>query len=214
MSIKVVITDDHPMLLSGLKHTLSKNSNITIMGTFANGKDLLQFLQSQQPDILLLDLQLPEFPGKAIAQEVLKLYPDIKILIISSQEDSFIIDEMIQLGCVGYLPKSSTDHNQLLEAIETVHYGELYLEPSLKKDLMTNIIKGKRKSEKTMAMLTQKEKEILKFIVEGHSSKKIADHLGISFRTVETHRFSLLQKLEVKNAAELVKKAMELHLLK
>ncbi len=214
MSIKVAITDDHPMVLSGLKYALTANSEIIVTGTYRNGHDLLQALEATAPDVLLLDLQLPDFPGRKIAQEVIRLYPNIKIIIISSQEEFYNIDEMIQMGCSGYLLKSNTDHALLLQAVETVYYGELFLEPSLKKELMTGILKARKKSEKTMAMLTQKENEILKFIVEGYSSKKIADQLGISFRTVETHRFSLLQKLEVKNAAELVKKALELHLLK
>jgi len=214
MTIKVAITDDHPMVISGLKNALSASKEISVTGTYANGNDLLNSLETTRPDVLLLDLQLPDFSGKEIARKIFRNYPDIKIIILSSIEEAFSIEEMMEMGCSGYLLKSSTDQTILLQAVEAAYYGEIYLEASLKKELLTGILKTKKKSEKTSAMLTQKEKEIMGFIIEGYSSKKIAGHLGISYRTVETHRFSLLQKLEVKNTAELVKKAMELHLLK
>lgn len=214
MIIKVAITDDHPMVLAGLQHALGADNRIMLTGAYTSGEALLAALPALCPDVLLLDLQLPDMPGRIIAQQVLREYPDVRILILSSQEDTFYIQEMMELGCSGYLLKSNTDPALLLKAIQTVHYGENFLDEKLSKLLMTGILKNRKKSDRTLAMLTRKEKEILSYIVEGLSSSRIAERLGISARTVETHRYSLMQKLEVKNAPELVRKAIEQHLLK
>jgi DNA-binding NarL/FixJ family response regulator len=214
MPIKVAVTDDHPMVLSGLQHALASSEDVVLTGAYTTGSSLLEALPVQRPDVLLLDLQMPDMPGRTIAQIILKQYRDIKILILSSLEDIHYIQEMMELGCSGYLLKSNTDHNLLLQAIQKAYYGEIFMEAALSKQLLTGILKNRKKSEKTMALITQKEKEILAYIVDGLSSSRIAEQLGISARTVETHRYSLMQKLDVKNAPELVKKAMELHLLK
>ncbi len=213
-TITVVITDDHPMVVTGLEHVFQHHEHIRLTHTYSTGRDLLEGLKKEQPHILLLDMQLPDMPGKAIAQEVLSHYPDVKILILSGLEAPEYVEEMMTFGCSGYLLKSSTDHNQLIKAIETVYYGEQYLEESLRKELMGAIVRKKRKSRAAAELLTNKEKEILKLIVDGHSSRQIAALLQISARTVDTHRLSLGQKLEAKNAAELTKKAIELHLIK
>ncbi len=214
MTIKVAITDDHPMVLAGLQHALTSSPDILLTGAFTTGSSLLAALPELRPDVLLLDLQMPDMSGRTIAQTVLKQYTDIRILILSGLEDIHHIQEMMELGCSGYLLKSNTDYNLLLQAVQKAYYGETFLEEQLGKQLMSGIMKNRKKSDKTIALLTQKEKEILGYIVEGLSSIRIAAQLGISVRTVETHRYSLMQKLDVKNAPELVRKAMELHLLK
>ncbi len=214
MTIKVAITDDHPMVLAGLKHSLASDPNMMLTGAYATGESLLAALPALRPDVLLLDLQLPDMPGRMVALQVLKQYDDIRILVLSSQEETCYIQEMMELGCSGYLLKSTTGHALLLEAVQKVYYGENFLDEALSKQLMTGIIKNRKKSDKTIALLTRKEKEILGYIVDGGSSSHIAAQLGISVRTVETHRYSLMQKLEVKNAPELMRKAIEQHLLK
>lgn len=202
------------MVLAGLQQALASCPEVVLVGSYTSGSSLLAALPALCPDVLLLDLQMPDMPGRTIAQTVLKHYKDIRILILSGQEEIHHIQEMMELGCSGYLLKSNTDHTLLLKAIQKAYYGETFLEESLGKQLMTGILKNRKKSDKTIALLTQKEKEILSYIIEGLSSSRIAAQLGISVRTVETHRYSLMQKLDVKNAPELVRKAMELHLLK
>jgi len=214
MPIKVAIADDHHLVREGLRNVLAADGQIQLCGAYANGHDLLEGLASGTPDVLLLDLQLPDYTGKALALEVMKRHPAVKIIILSAREESYHIEEMMQIGCAGYLLKSNTDHNLLLQAVTSVFYGELFLEETLKKQLLTGILRKKKKSEKTASLLTHKEKEIMGLIMNGLSSQDIALQLGISIRTVETHRFSLLQKLEVKNTAELVRVVVEQHLLR
>jgi DNA-binding NarL/FixJ family response regulator len=208
-----MLTDDHPMVLSGLQNALKGIEGIHLSGTYSSGYDLLAALEKGAPDILLLDIQMPHLNGAQIAQQVLSTFPGVKIIILSAQEEPYLIQEMLTLGCSGYLLKSHTDSDLLVEAIEAVYAGDTFLEAGLKKLLMASVARTQKKSAQAAAMLTKKEKEILGHIVNGLSSKKIADILDIGIRTVETHRFSLLQKLDVKNTAELVKKTLELHLL-
>lgn len=212
MPIKVAITDDHPMVLSGLKNALLSQPGFLVTGIYTNGNDLLADLTREVPDILLLDLQIPDSPGEKIAKKVLQHYPDIKIVVLSGSEELEHIENMIAIGCSGYLLKSNTDHTLLLRAIEQVYYGEIFLESSLNRSSITDVLKAKTKKIKITELLTFKEKEIMGLIVSGYSNKEIAEKLLVSSRTVETHRSSLMHKLSVKNTAELVRKAMELHL--
>jgi DNA-binding NarL/FixJ family response regulator len=212
MPIKVAITDDHPMVLQGLKNALLSQPGFLITGSYTNGGDLLDALAMETPDVLLLDLQLPEMSGSKIAKEVLLHHPEIKILVLSGSEELDHIENMIAIGCSGYLLKSNTDHTLLLRAIEQVYYGEIFLESSLERNDITDVLKAKTKKAKITNLLTNKEKEVMALIVKGFSNREIAEKLKVSSRTVETHRSSIMQKLEVKNAAELVRKTLELHL--
>lgn len=212
-TIRIVLTDDHPMILSGLVNALKVVPSIQILGAFTSGYELLQSLEKCQPDIILLDIQMPQISGEELARRILTTYPGIKIIILSAMEEHFLIQEMLAMGCSGFLRKSNTHPDLLVSAIESVSYGNVFLDDELKGRLMAAVSKVQNKASKAAALLTKKEKEVLAHIVEGLSSKKIAGLLGISIRTVETHRFSLLQKMDVKNTAELVRKAIELHLL-
>lgn len=211
--ISVFLTDDHPLVLSGLKDALKSFDEIEVTGTFSSGVDLLNEIKVHQPDILILDLQMPYMNGLQVAKELRSHYPEVKIIILSAQEEPYFIEEMLTLGCKGYLLKSKTDASLLSTAIQTVYSGETFIEPSMRIQLMGKISRTKTKATQAASILTKKEKEILQYLINGLSSKQIAEELGISSRTVETHRFNLLQKLDVKNTANLVKKALEWHLL-
>lgn len=207
-----MITDDHPMVITGLQTVLDSSDQIKVTGTFRDGQSLLDGIKDSPPDVLLLDLQLPDILGKELAEKVLLRWPDIRIIILTSLEATHHIEEMMQLGCVGYLLKSNTDHDKLIKAVEQAFYGESFIDESLQKQLLSNIFKKKKQQEDSSALLTRREKEILHFIIEESTNQDIADKLHISIRTVECHRLSLLHKLKVKNTAGLVKKAVELRL--
>lgn len=213
IAIKVTITDDHPLVVTGLSQTLETIPGVSVSGVYTSGQATLDGIAVQPPDIMLLDLQLPDMSGRQIAQKVLGHYPGVRILILSAVEDSVCVSEMMEMGCSGYLSKSLADRSVLQHALETVYYGDIYMEEGQKKQMLTGILKKRKKSANTASLLTRKEKEIMGHILNGLSSSKIAEQLQISARTVETHRFSLMQKLDVKNVAELVRKVMELHLL-
>jgi len=208
--IKVAITDDHPLVIDGLLNAFRDVADIRITGTYRNGTDLFNGLPLEQPDVLLLDLQLPDRNGAELVPVLLQQYPSLHILILSSIESSPYIKEMMQKGCKGYLLKSNTVKSTLVTAIHEVCKGGIYLDPGLKEQLLQEMLVAKRKSDKLNPKITQREREVLNLIAGELSNQEIADRLFISLRTVETHRYNLLQKLDAKNTAGLLRIAREM----
>ena len=212
MAIRVAITDDHAMLVKGLVHALEGNDSIELTGTYSTGTALLCALETAQPDVLLLDLQLPDFMGNELAARIRTLYPDIGIIILTGMESPFYVQDVMQQGCKGYLFKTSTNQSLLITAIEQAYAGEVFFDPAVKELLVNDIIR-KKAPDDTHIQLSKRESEILNLIATQLSSPEIAAKLYISHRTVENHRFSLMQKLGVKNTAGLVLKAVQLGLI-
>lgn len=211
MSIKVTITDDHPLVVSGLVIILEQVPHIKVVATCHSGTDLLNGLGTWQPDVILTDLQMPgKLKGLELINSLKKYYPDIPVLVLSGQEALFNVQDMMVGGCAGYLLKNNTDRDMLVDAIERVHKGELYLEPSLRNDLMRSVLKTKKEIGSVAATISRREKEVLQLIRKGYSSQQIADELCLSVRTIDSHRLSLLQKFQVKNAVALITKAGEM----
>lgn len=207
MRIKITIIDDHPLLIKGLQSMLSYHPDMEIIGTYQDGEGLLKGLKEEQPDVLLLDIQMHGQMGDELAPVLHRLYPEIMVLVLTNLEHSYYIRIMLQHGVRGYVLKSS-DEQILLEAIRTVAKGETFFDPIIRKQVMKE-----RKSTELFPSLTRREKEILRLITSNYSSQDIADNLCLSKRTVENHRTHLLQKLEVKNSASLTRKAIELGLI-
>jgi DNA-binding NarL/FixJ family response regulator len=208
--IRVTITDDHPLVIDGLLNALQDVPDISITGAYRSGAELFKGLQVKQADVLLLDLQLPDRSGAELVPILLQQYPDTRILILSSIESAPYIKEMMQKGCKGYLLKSNTGKSTLIAAIKEVYEGGIYLEASLKEQLLHEMLVARRKSNKLHPKITQREREVLNLITEELSNQEIADRLFISLRTVETHRYNLLQKLNAKNTAGLLRIARQM----
>lgn len=203
--IKIAITDDHLLVINGIKSMLAEISGTQLIFDALNGKDLLQKLSVQQPDILLLDIQLADENGINLCQTVLQQYPEIKVIALTSFDDITYVKQMVKNGASGYLLKN-IDVQTLQTALNTVKYGEQYIDPHIQKNIIQESLLGTKASRYDIP-LTKREKEILELISEGLSNKEIADQLCISLRTVETHRFNIVQKLDVKNTAALIKEA-------
>ncbi len=211
MHIKVAITDDHPMAINGLQYMLSIDQNILVIDTYETGTALLEGLPYRQPDILLLDIELPDYKGYELAEIIQNIYPSIRIIAITSHDAPILIKRMLHKGCTGYALKNIRA-KELVYAIRVVYEGKQYLEPTLQKQITDNINQYKQPTER-IPILTQREKEILNLIVQEHTNHEIAKELYISLRTIENHRSSLMQKLNVKNAIGLVRVAIQLGLL-
>ncbi len=208
MSIKIAITDDHPLLIKGLKSMLQHHSDIVINNTYHNGKALLEGLAKSRPDILLLDIQMPEQSGDELARIITRKYPDVSIIALTNMEHEYYIRTLLQHNVRGYVLKSS-DEQILLEAINTVFAGAQYFDPAIRKQATLA-----QKNPDNGPVLTRREKEVLELIARDYNSNDIAEHLFISKRTVDNHRLHLLLKLDVKGSASLVKKAIDLGLIK
>jgi len=207
--MNIAIIDDHPLLIKGLQSMLGHYPDITITGTFLNGATLMESLKEEQPDVLLLDIQMEGQMGDELAPVLHRLYPEMMLLVLTNLEHRYYIKSMLQHGVRGYVLKSS-DESILLEAIHTVARGDIYFDPSIRRQAL----KEQKNVGASFPSLTRREKEILRLLTLDYSSRDIAEKLFLSNRTVENHRMHLLQKLDVKNSASLIKKAMELGLIK
>jgi DNA-binding NarL/FixJ family response regulator len=205
--IKIAIIDDHPLLIKGLQSMFSHHPDILITGAYQDGTSLLEGLKEAQPDVLLLDIQMHGQMGDELAPVLRKLYPEIMILALTNLEHRYYIKSMLQHGARGYVLKSS-DEEILITAIRAVAKGDTYFDPSIREQ----VVKA-QKSNELFPSLTRREKEILRLIASNYSSQDIADNLCLSKRTVENHRTHLLQKLDVKNSASLIRIAMEFGLI-
>ncbi len=212
MKIKVAILDDQYIVLNGVQHMLSLQPDIEVTGLFQNKKELEEGLLNNMPDILLLDIRMPDESGDAVAAWLKKRNPGIKILALTNFDTIPYVKKMMKLGVEGYLLKN-TDIVTLIGAITTVYNGETYIEPSIKEQILNESLSIQKKV-KQVPTLTKRELEILTLIVNQHAtSQEIADILFLSLRTVESHRYHLFQKLGVKNVSGLVAKSLELGIL-
>lgn len=213
MAITVTIVDDHPLAIAGIQTILAISGDITVLNTFLNATTLLERLKIVQPDVLLLDIILPDMKGSEVAQYVKKQYPAIKIIALTSLDAPSMVRSMMHAGCNGYLLKG-TDQHTLIAAINAVYDGEEFIEPALKEQMLQTMLKARKSNPIAPASgLTKREKEILMLIAAELTTQQIAEKLFISVRTAETHRYSLMQKLEVKNTAGLIKAAIQLGLV-
>jgi len=206
--IKIAIVDDHPLVINGISGMLIPEEGITISATYLNGKTLFEGLKKEQPDVLLLDIQLPGMGGDEIAAEIKKTYPAINILVLTNFDNSLYVNSLLQNGALGYLLKN-TDKDTLVSAIKAVAQGQTFIEEKMGEKAEAFKKQLNRKTASKYA-LTPREKDILKLITQGHSNRDIAKNLFLSTRTVENYRFNLSIKLEAKNTAELIRKAIDL----
>ncbi len=212
--INIVVVDDHPMVLTGLTTLLKPYKHIKVTGAYATAAELMAGLEQRLPDVLVLDLVLPDGSGKDLVPEILKSYPGLPVLILTSIDVPAMVSSMMRRGCKGYLLKGAGPE-MLVEAIETVYKQEEYIEPELKEQLLQNVIKYKtaKPDLPLLPELSEREKEILQLIANENTTREISEKLYISYRTAENHRYNLIQKLDVKNTAGLVKIAIQLGLV-
>ena len=205
MPLKIAIADDHLLVISGLKAMIEKYSHIIILFDTTNGTDLLQQLTQQQPDVLLLDIQIPDMNGMDLCKIIHKEYPQVKVIALTNFEQSFYVKQMIRNGALGYLLKN-IDSKTLVHAIETVAQNKQYIQDQIQNNMLNEALSGKKRTSQGIS-LTKREVEILTLIAKELSNQQIADKLFISLRTVQTHRINITQKLGVHNTAGLVKEA-------
>ncbi len=207
--IKIIIADDHQLFREGITSLLAANEDFEVIASVNNGKELIDFIaKGEIPHVILLDLSMPEVDGFEVLKYVKSKHPAIKSIALSMHDDGNYIVKCVRLGAFGYLLKNA-DMDELILAITTVVNGKKYFNNAISEKMINNMsLEGSQ-----VKKLSSKESEILELIAEGLTTKEIADKLFISTRTVETHRANMIKKLEVKNSAELIRKAIALHLL-
>ncbi|MEQ9289827.1 MAG: response regulator transcription factor [Cyclobacteriaceae bacterium] len=207
--IKIAIVDDHQLFRDGVTAMLSKNEFFDVIARLSNGKEFLEYLETEtHPDVLLLDLTMPEMDGFEVLKHLKKKYPQIRTIAISMHDDGNYIVKCVRGGAYGYLLKNA-DEDELTLAINTVYEEKKYFNKGIS-ERMINIMALEGSQPKK---LSSKETEILELISEGLTTKEIAEKMFISTRTVETHRANMMKKLTVKNTPELINKASKLNLI-
>lgn len=204
--IPIAITDDHTIVIEGIKTMLKSNKEIEVLQSFENLKDTFENLNSAVK-VLLLDINLPDGNGINACKELLEKHPDLKIIALTNFEDTVFIKQIIKNGAMGYLLKN-TDKKELTEAIKSVIEGKRFL-PKKISDILLNDSIGIQNSNYFIPKLTVREKEILNLIIQEFTTEEIAAKIFVSTKTVESHRSNLIQKLGVKNSAGLVRVAFE-----
>ncbi len=199
--IRVYIIDDHQMIIEGIHSLLQGEQNIEWMGSTKSPDDLMDFLTRSQPDVLLMDINLPQRSGLDLCREVKEKYPGINIIGLSTFNQPSVIRKMQENGASGYLLKDAS-RNEILEALQQVSKGKEYVSFSVAEALK------KSGSELLLPALTRREKEILELIAEGLTNKKIAAKLFLDRTTINTHRKNMLTKFNVTNTAALIKIAV------
>jgi len=214
-SIKIVLTEDHQLLRDGIK-ALIVSENIEIIGEASTGAGLWKLMENTQPDIILMDISLPDISGIELTRTLSERFPEVKVLILSMFTDESFINQAIKAGAKGYLHKNTT-REEMLMAIDTVFSGNEFYSDNISKIILKSYIdKAKKNGEEIYnpnEILSKREIEILKMFAEGFINKEIADRLFISIRTVESHKNHIMQKLNLKTQVELVKYAIRHNLI-
>ena len=195
MVTKVFIVDDHYMVIEGIRSLLQNEKNIEWAGHASNAASCLAYLHQQQPDVILMDINLPDKSGIDLCKEVREKYPSVFIIGLSTFNQLSFIQKMMDNGASGYVLKNATQQ-ELMEAIKTVAKGKTYLSFEVSQTLRNTI--------NSTVVLTRREKEVLNLIAEGMTNNEIAAKLFVSSTTVDTHRKNLLTKFEAKNTASLI----------
>ncbi len=204
MKTTVFITDDHYMVIEGIRSLLQNEPSIEWVGHASNASSCLAFLQKQQPDVLLMDISMPDVNGIDLCKQVKEKYPSVFVIGLSTFNQLSFISKMIDNGASGYILKNAT-RQELLEAIQVVAKGGTYLSDEAASTLQN--------TSSAAPVITRREKEVLELIADGMTNAEIAAKLFISVTTVDSHRKNLLTKFEAKNTAALVKTAAQLNLL-
>lgn len=211
-TLNILLVDDHPIFTEGLKLLLSTHSEFKVIGTCANGIEMLDFLNTHKPDIALVDINMPILNGEDAIVQAMEIHPDLRIIVLTSEDRSPIVERILVSGVKGLISKTSCQ-TELVEAINTVHMGGIHFSQDIFDRLVAAMKRPDKAPKKLMANFTDREKEIIKLLCEGKTSKEIAVDLDINHRTVETHKSNILEKAGVKNTISLVVFAIKNNLL-
>jgi DNA-binding NarL/FixJ family response regulator len=208
MTIRVVLADDHRIIREGIRNLLDQEPDIDVVGEASDGREVILKNQELQPDVLIMDITMPNLNGIDATRKIIKQNPETRIIALSMHSDHHFVAEMLQAGATAYLLKDCV-YDELVQAIQLVCQGKTYLSP----EVASLLVKDYRsQSQQTTAAksetLTPREREVLQLMAEGHSTKNIAEKLYLSAKTIEAHRAQIMRKLNIHNVAELTKYAI------
>ena len=209
MKTKLLLVDDHAVVRSGLRMLLDGQADVEIVGEAGTASEAITAVSTLRPDVVLMDIGLPDMSGIDAAKEVKRLWPEVAVVALTIHEDQEYFFKMLEAGASGYVPKRAAPE-ELMTAIQVAASGEVYLYPSLAKLLVKDYLTQApaESEEKNMGDLTPREQEVLTLLADGDSNAEIAEKLSISPKTVSRHRENIMRKLTLHSRTELVKYAI------
>lgn len=208
MTIRVVLADDHRIIREGIRNLLDQEPDIVVVGEASDGREVILKNQELQPDVLIMDITMPNLNGIDATRKIIKHNPETRIIALSMHSDHHFVAEMLQAGATAYLLKDCV-YDELVQAIQLVCQGKTYLSPEVASLLVKDYRSQNRQSTAAKSKtLSPREREVLQLMAEGHSTKNIAEKLYLSVKTIEAHRSQIMRKLDIHNVAELTKYAI------
>lgn len=205
---RVLIADDHAIVRAGLRALLLEDATFNLVGEAVGGYEAIELVERTNPDVLILDLSMPDLDGISVTRKIKPQFPDLKILILTLHEDEALLKEAIKAGATGYILKRAAEA-ELISAIRVILRGDLYIDPTMVRGLLEESHPSQAKQKGQTESLTPRETEVLKLIVEGYTNRQIGQELNISIRTVEGHRANISDKLGLHSRVELVRYARQ-----
>lgn len=207
MPTTIVLADDHTVVRQGIRKLLETRDDFTIVGEASDGEEAVQLVIEKQPDIAIMDIWMPRLSGIDATRRIGKRGIDTKVLVLSMHESRAYVEEVLRAGAAGYIVKNAAA-DDLLDAIDAVCSGVSYLSPVITQQVVDAIARPADVSPSGLGVLTDREREVLQLIAEGLSSKEIASMLGVSLKTVDSHRSNLMEKLDIHKVSGLVRFAI------
>ncbi len=208
MTIKIILADDHNVLREGLKSLLNQQQDFEVIGEADNGRDAVRLAKKLEPDIVILDIGMPNMNGIQATQHIVAEVPDTKVLALSMHSDHQFVVKMLQAGASGYMLKDCA-YEELISAVRDINAGKFYLSKDVTGVVINNYINMIQAVDAVShPTLTSRERETLQLIAEGKSTAETANLLNVSTKTIETHRKNIMDKLDIHNIAELTKYAV------
>ncbi len=205
---KVLIADDHAIVRTGLRTLLQAEPSMELAGEATGGYEAIELVEEKMPDVLLLDISMPDLDGITVIKRIKPLIPDLHILILTIHEDPALLREAIRAGASGYILKRAAE-SELISAINIIMRGDMYIDPAMVRDLIEETVSPTKQEDENVESLTPRETEVLTHIVQGYTNRQIGEELNISVRTVEGHRANLSGKLGLQSRVDLVRYARE-----
>ncbi len=210
---RVLLADDHALVRAGIRALLSTMEGVEVIAEAGDGREALQLIKKLKPDVVLLDITLPDLSGLEVLEKCKKLFPDLRVIILTVHEAGEYAMQALRAGAAGYLPKSSAA-DELQLAIKIVSRGETYVSGEVSRRTLLEFSQGATEPTHSLAKLTPRQREILTLIAEGLSTRDIGRRLNISVKTVESHRAQLMERLDIHDVAGLVRYAIKAGLVK
>jgi two-component system, NarL family, response regulator NreC len=203
--IRIVLADDHAVMRTGLRLVLERQSDFTVVGEASDGREAVALVQRETPDVLVMDIGMPNLNGIEAARQVAGAAPQVAVVILSMHSDESYVLRALKAGARGYLLKESAE-SDLIAAIRAVHAGKAFFSPAVSRMLVEDYVRQlqDREIEDSYELLTTREREILQLVAEGKSNKEVAAVLNLSLYTIETHRGNLMEKLGLHTVPELI----------